>query len=120
MSEQRQAESCEYLCVHQDTVEKVLDQMPPDEMLYDLAELFKVFGDSTRIKILYALMARELCVADLAELIGATQSAVSHQLRTLKQARLVKFQRDGKNVIYSLSDDHVYTMLAQGMSHICE
>ena len=88
--------------------------------LYDLADLFKVFGDTTRIKMLYALMGQELCVADLAELIGATQSAVSHQLRTLKQARLVKFQRDGKNVIYSLSDDHVYTMLAQGMTHICE
>lgn len=95
-------------------------EMPDEELLYDLADLFKVFGDTTRIKILYALMARELCVADLAELIGATQSAVSHQLRTLKQARLVKFQRDGKNVIYSLSDDHVYTMLAQGMTHICE
>lgn len=94
--------------------------MPDEEILYDLADLFKVFGDTTRIKILYALMGQELCVADLAELIGATQSAVSHQLRTLKQARLVKFQRDGKNVIYSLSDDHVYTMLAQGMTHICE
>lgn len=96
------------------------DPMPDEEMLYDLADLFKVFGDTTRIKILYALMGTELCVADIADLIGATQSAVSHQLRTLKQARLVKFQRDGKNVIYSLSDDHVYTMLAQGMTHICE
>ena len=94
--------------------------MPDEELLYDLADLFKVFGDTTRIKMLYALMGQELCVADLAELIAATQSAVSHQLRTLKQARLVKFQRDGKNVIYSLSDDHVYTMLAQGMTHICE
>ena len=94
--------------------------LPDEELLYDLADLFKVFGDTTRIKMLYALMGQELCVADLAELIGATQSAVSHQLRTLKQARLVKFQRDGKNVIYSLSDDHVYTMLAQGMTHICE
>lgn len=96
------------------------ESMPDEELLYDLADLFKVFGDTTRIKMLYALMGQELCVADLAELIGATQSAVSHQLRTLKQARLVKFQRDGKNVIYSLSDDHVYTMLAQGMTHICE
>ena len=95
-------------------------EMPDEELLYDLADLFKVFGDTTRIKMLYALMGQELCVADLAELIAATQSAVSHQLRTLKQARLVKFQRDGKNVIYSLSDDHVYTMLAQGMTHICE
>ncbi len=96
------------------------DPMPDEEMLYDLADLFKTFGDTTRIKILYALMERELCVADLASIIGASQSAVSHQLRTLKQARLVKFQRDGKNVIYALSDDHVYTMLAQGMTHICE
>lgn len=96
------------------------ESLPDEELLYDLADLFKTFGDTTRIKILYALMGSELCVADLADLIGATQSAVSHQLRTLKQARLVKFQRDGKNVIYSLSDDHVYTMLAQGMTHICE
>ena len=94
--------------------------MPDEEMLYDLADLFKTFGDTTRIKILYALMGQELCVADIADIIGASQSAVSHQLRTLKQARQVKFQRDGKNVIYALSDDHVYTMLAQGMSHICE
>ncbi len=94
--------------------------MPDEELLYDLADLFKVFGDTTRIKILYALMAQELCVADLAEAIGATQSAVSHQLRTLKQSRLVRAKRDGKNVIYSLSDGHVHTMLAQGMTHICE
>lgn len=94
--------------------------MPDEELLYDLADLFKVFADTTRIKILYALMAKELCVADIAEEIGATQSAVSHQLRTLKQSRLVRAKRDGKNVIYSLSDDHVYTMLAQGMTHICE
>ena len=96
------------------------ESLPDEELLYDLADLFKVFGDTTRIKILYALMGSERCVADIADIIGATQSAVSHQLRTLKQARLVKFQRDGKNVIYSLSDDHVYTMLAQGMTHICE
>lgn len=96
------------------------ESMPDEELLYDLADLFKTFGDTTRIKILYSLMGQDLCVADIAELIGATQSAVSHQLRTLKQARLVKFQREGKNVIYSLSDDHVYTMLAQGMTHICE
>ena len=95
-------------------------EMPDEELLYDLADLFKVFGDTTRIKILYALMGNELCVADIAETIGATQSAVSHQLRTLKQSRLVRAKRDGKNVIYSLSDDHVYTMLAQGMTHICE
>ena len=96
------------------------DEMPDEELLYDLADLFKVFADTTRIKILYALMGHNRCVADIAEIVGATQSAVSHQLRTLKQARLVKFQREGKNVIYSLSDNHVYTMLAQGMTHICE
>ena len=96
------------------------DAMPDEEILYDLADLFKVFSDTTRIKILYSLMSGERRVADIAETVGATQSAVSHQLRILKAARLVKFQRDGKNVLYSLADDHVYTMLAQGMSHICE
>ena len=96
------------------------EDLPDEELLYDLADLFKVFSDTTRIKILYALMGRELCVADIAEATETSQSAVSHQLRTLKQARLVKFQRDGKNVIYALSDYHVYTMLAQGMTHICE
>ncbi len=98
----------------------LLDAMPEDELLYDLADLFKVFADTTRIKILYALMGTDRCVADIAEIVGATQSAVSHQLRVLKQARLVRFQRDGKNIIYALSDDHVYTMLAQGMTHLCE
>lgn len=94
--------------------------MPDEEILYDLADLFKVFSDTTRIKILYSLMPGELCVADISEAVNATQSAVSHQLRILKASRLVKFQRDGKNVLYSLADDHVYTMLAQGMTHICE
>lgn len=94
--------------------------MPDEELLYDLADLFKAFADTTRIRILYALMGQDRCVADIADIIGVSQSAVSHQLRTLKQARLVKFQRDGKNIIYSLSDDHVYTVLAQGMTHICE
>lgn len=98
----------------------LFDTMPDEELLYDLADLFKVFADTTRIKILYALMDSERSVGDIAEIVGATQSAVSHQLRVLKQARLVKFQRDGKSVIYSLSDNHVYTMLAQGMTHICE
>lgn len=96
------------------------DAMPDEEILYDLADLFKVFSDTTRIKILYSLMNGERRVADIADSIGATQSAASHQLRILKASRLVKFQRDGKNVMYSLADDHVYTMLAQGMHHICE
>ena len=94
--------------------------LPDEEILYDVADLFKAFADTTRIKILYALMDQPQCVADIAEEVGVSQSAVSHQLRVLKQARLVKFQRDGKNVIYSLSDDHVYTMLAQGITHVCE
>ena len=94
--------------------------MPDEEILYDLADLFKVFSDTTRIKILYSLMDSELCVADIAAAVSATQSAVSHQLRILKAARLVKFQREGKNIMYSLSDDHVYTMLAQGLTHIQE
>lgn len=94
--------------------------MPDEELLYDLADFFKTFGDTTRVKILYVLMEQDLCVADLAEAIGATQSAVSHQLRTLKQSRLVRAKREGKNVVYSLSDDHVHSILDQGMTHICE
>ena len=96
------------------------EEMPDEELLYDLADLFKIFSDTTRIKILYALMGRELSVSDIAEATETSQSAVSHQLRILKQSRLVKFRRDGRNINYSLADDHVYTMLNQGMSHICE
>ena len=113
------AVDCPCGCNREETCD-LFDTMPDEELLYDLADLFKVFADTTRIKILFALMARPMPVGELAEAIGATQSAVSHQLRQLKQAHLVKFQRDGKSVIYSLSDDHVYTMLAQGMTHICE
>ena len=94
--------------------------MPDEELLFDVADLFKAFSDTTRIKILFALMGGGLSVGDITAVVGCTQSAVSHQLRTLKQARLVKATRDGKNVIYALSDDHVYTMLAQGMTHVCE
>ena len=110
------------ICQHKTctSTEDFEGELPDEEILYDLADLFKIFSDTTRIKILFALMARPMPVGELAETIGATQSAVSHQLRQLKQAHLVKFQRDGKSVIYSLSDDHVYTMLAQGMTHICE
>jgi ArsR family transcriptional regulator len=113
-------ERCGYLCVHEHTVEQVLRDMPGDETLYDLAELFKVFGDSTRIKILYALFEAELCVCDIAQLLGLTQSAVSHQLRVLKSASLVKPRKDGKTVFYSLADDHVRKIIAQGMEHVCE
>ena len=94
--------------------------LPDEELLYDLADLFKVFSDTTRIKILFALMDGERCVADIAEATSTSQSAVSHQLRTLKQSHLVKFERDGRNIVYSLADDHVYTMLSVGLNHICE
>ena len=116
----QEIERCGFLCVHEDTVAHVLSDMPDDETLYDLAELFKIFGDSTRVKILYALFEAELCVCDIAQLLGLTQSAVSHQLRVLKGARLVKPRRDGKTVFYSLADEHVRKIIAQGMEHILE
>lgn len=111
---------CEDTVIHQDAVAAVRAQLPPEELLYDLAELFKIFGDSTRIKILYALLESELCVCDLAKLLEVTQSAVSHQLRVLKASKLVKFRREGKTVYYSLADDHVTRILSQGMEHIEE
>jgi len=110
----------EYLCVHEETVRRVLADMPEEETLYDLAELFKVFGDSTRIKILYALFEAELCVGDIAQLLGLTQTAVSHQLRVLRTNKLVKGRKEGKIVFYSLDDDHVRTMIGQGMEHVNE
>ena len=97
-----------------------LDTLADDEVLYDLAELFKVFGDTTRMKILYALFESELCVNDIALRLSMTPSAVSHQLRILKTSKLVKFRRDGKTVFYSLDDDHVRSMIAMGLEHITE
>ena len=111
---------CAVTQVHTDAVEHVRAQLPRDETLYDLAELFKIFGDSTRVKILYALLESELCVCDIAQLLSLTQSAVSHQLRVLKNARLVKPRRDGKTIFYSLADDHVRKIIAQGMEHVEE
>ena len=113
-------EICEHTEVHKDRVENILHQMPSEGRLYDLAELFKVFGDSTRIRILFALFESEICVCDLAETLGMTQSAVSHQLKILKQARLVKSRREGKSVFYFLADDHVRTVIDQGLEHIRE
>lgn len=113
-------ERCEFLHVHQDIVEAVQQQMPEEERLYDLAELYKVFGDSTRIRILYVLFEAEMCVCDIAQLLSMSQSAISHQLRVLKQSRLVKYRRDGKTVFYSLADDHVRAILGQGMDHVME
>ena len=96
------------------------EHMPAEDELYDLAELFKVFGDSTRIRILFALFEADICVCDLAELLGMTQSAISHQLRILKNAKLVKNKRDGKQVIYFLADEHVRSIINQGLEHIEE
>ena len=103
-----------------EVIAEVKPLLPEDETLYDLAEVFKVFGDSTRIKILFCLFEHEMCVNDIAELVGATQSAVSHQLRILKTARLVTGSRDGKQIIYFLSDDHVRTIIGEGMKHVQE
>jgi DNA-binding transcriptional ArsR family regulator len=111
---------CDCTVIHQDIVDKARKSMPEEEKLYDLAELFKVFGDTTRIKILYALSASEMCVCDIAALLNMTQSAISHQLRVLKQARLVKFRRDGKVIYYSLDDEHVKQIFDQGLVHIKE
>ena len=110
----------DYLVVREDVVNRVLESQPAFEFLYDLAELFKVFGDSTRIRILYALFESELCVGDLASLLTLSPSAVSHQLRILKDAKLVRFRRDGKIIFYSLDDDHVRTILSMGMEHVEE
>ncbi|HJB42145.1 MAG TPA: metalloregulator ArsR/SmtB family transcription factor [Candidatus Gemmiger avicola] len=105
---------------HPDALAKVRDELPDEETLYDLAELFRIFGDTTRIKILYALFESELCVGDMAQALGMTQSAVSHQLRVLKSSKLVKFRREGKTVFYSLDDDHVRSILSLGMEHVEE
>ena len=113
-------EEAEFLNVREDVVKRVIKNQPCDEYLYDLAELFKVFGDSTRIKILYALFEGELCVGDIAQILSLSQSAVSHQLKILKDAHLVKFKRDGKLVLYTLDDDHVRTILSMGIEHVEE
>ena len=101
-------------------INKVQEQQPDDEILYDLAELFKVFGDSTRIKILYSMFEHELCVNDIAGLLNLSQSSVSHQLRILKTSKLVKFRREGKSIYYSLDDEHVRSIISMGMEHVEE
>lgn len=117
---EHEVETCGFLHVHEDKVAQVQAMLPDDDSLNRLAELFKVFGDGTRIRILYVLFEDEVCVCDLARLVGMTQSAVSHQLRILKQARLIKSRREGKTVFYSLADDHVRMLLRQGAEHIEE
>lgn len=113
-------ECCDFYQVHEKVVEAVHERIPDEDILYDLAELFKVFGDSTRIRILFVLFEAEVCVCDLAEALNMTQSAISHQLKILKQSRLVKNRREGKSVFYSLADGHVRTIIAQGIEHIGE
>ena len=111
---------CETVEVHEDLLRIVEQTMPEETELYDLAELFKVFGDSTRIRILFVLSSAEVCVCDLARVLNMTQSAISHQLRILKQNKLVKSRREGKSIFYSLADGHVSTIIAQGRDHIEE
>ena len=113
-------ETCECEHTHKNIIDKVRSMMPDEDTVYDVAELFKVFGDSTRTNILMALFESDMCVCDLCSLLQMTKSAISHQLRVLKQSKLVKFRREGKTVIYSLSDDHVRSIIDQGLEHIEE
>lgn len=113
-------ECCDDIHVHEELVQRVHENMPEEDKLYDLAELFKVFGDSTRIRMLFVLFEAEMCVCDLAQALNMTQSAISHQLKVLKQSKLVSSRREGKQVFYSLADGHVRTIIAQGMEHIEE
>lgn len=114
------AECCDTTEIHKDLLQRISEKMPDEDKLYDLAELFKIFGDSTRIRILFVLFEEEVCVCDLAEVLNMTQSAISHQLKILKQSKLVQSRREGKSVFYSLADDHVRTIIAQGMEHVEE
>lgn len=120
MAQTGKAVICDCDVIHSDLVEEVRKHMPEDEKLYDLGDFFKIFGDSTRVKILWALDRSELCVCDLAVLLNMTKSAVSHQLKTLRQEKLVKYKREGKNVLYSLQDEHVKNILEIGLEHIGE
>ena len=120
MEDRYNVECCDFIHAHEEIVEKVRREMPGEDTLYDLCELFRIFGDSTRIRILYVLFEAEMCVCDIAALLGMTQSAISHQLRALKQSKLVKYRREGKVVFYALADDHVRSIIEMGMDHISE
>ena len=111
---------CETVEIHSELIKKVTESLPNEEKLYDLAELFKDFGDSTRIRILFVLSSAEVCVCDIAQALSMTQTAISHQLKILKSSKLVKSRRDGKSVFYSLADGHVRTIISQGMEHVEE
>ena len=118
MEDRYNVECCDFMHAHEDLVEKVRQGLPGEDTLYDLSELFRIFGDS--IRILYVLFEAEMCVCDIAALLGMTQSAISHQLRALKNVRLVKSRREGKTVFYSLADSHVRTIINQGLEHVSE
>ena len=118
MVEQKKSDICKCNIIHEDIVENVLKAMPEEDKLYDLAEFFKVFGDTTRIRIICALFQSEMCVCDIAYTLGMSHSSISHQLRVLKSAKLVKPRREGKTVYYSLDDDHVKTIFDQGFLHL--
>lgn len=111
---------CDCNIIHKDVIEHAKEHMPDDDIIYDLSDLFKIFGDSTRLKILCALSNDEMCVCDIANLINMTKSSVSHQLRVLKQSRLVKYRKSGKSTYYSLADSHVTHIINQGVEHITE
>ena len=113
-------ETCDCEVIHEDIVKKVKSAFPKDELLFDLADFYKIFGDTTRVKILYALDKSELCVCDISVLLGMSVSAVSHQLKTLRDSNLVKTKRVGKVLYYSLSDDHVKSILECGIEHLEE
>ena len=115
-----EVECCDVTCIHNENVKLALEQMPDEELLNSLADFYKAFADGTRVKILYVLQKSEMCVCDLAEMLGMTQSAISHQLRILKDANLVGNRREGKTVYYYLSDDHVRAIVAQGFEHLIE
>jgi DNA-binding transcriptional ArsR family regulator len=119
-NKKKKAATCGQMIIHDDIIKKVQDDMPQEDNLYDLAELFKVFGDTTRIKIIWALFQSEMCVCDIAFLLNMTQSAISHQLRVLKASKLVRNRRAGKTVFYSLADDHIKKIFEMGMEHITE
>jgi DNA-binding transcriptional ArsR family regulator len=120
MAPEQESFQCEYICVHEAVVARVKTSMPGEDTLFDLSELFKIFGDSTRIKILYCLFANEMCVCDIATLLQMSQSAISHQLAVLKRSRLIASRREGKTVFYALADDHVRTIVDQGIEHVTE
>lgn len=117
---ENEAPMCGFLCVHPDILDNVRRTLPDDDTLLNVSELFKVLGDSTRMKILFVLLVSEMCVCDLSQMLGMSISAISHQLRILRQAQLVTFRREGKTVFYALADEHVRTLLSQGIEHVQE